>query len=187
MNKVTLQGNAGRDPQVLLTQSGKEIMTFSLATSTSWKGSDGEWQTHTDWHRVTVFKRSTLSWLKTHLKKGSKIYLEGTLSYHEWKDKYGQSRVTSHVIITGQDGKVIVLDPLYLKEELDVDVSHSDDRNRELEERDALIKDFQLSAPDSSVSGSPVSDASAPNLPASDLLISDSNSLSTSTPIGDSQ
>lgn len=106
MNKVILKGNIGRTPRFSLTQKGKEVAKFFLATSMSWKGKDSEWQTHTEWHRITVFKESTIRWLKDILKQGDTIYVEGKLSYHRWTDKYGQARGTPHIMITKHDGRV---------------------------------------------------------------------------------
>lgn len=104
LNKVILKGHIGRPPQFSKTQTGADVGKFFLATSTSWKEEDGEWKTHTEWHRITVFKTSTLKWMKGILKQGDTIYLEGKLSYHCWKDKFEQDRVTPHVMITNREG-----------------------------------------------------------------------------------
>ena len=106
LNKVILQGNIGRAPKVFLTQEGKEIATFSLATSTSWKDKSGEWQKSTNWHRITVFRQSTIGWIKDILKRGDPVYVEGKLSYHRWTDKFGQERATPHVMVTGREGRI---------------------------------------------------------------------------------
>ncbi|HCE95536.1 MAG TPA: hypothetical protein DER04_02055 [Holosporales bacterium] len=106
MNKVILIGNIGRSPQFGLTQDGKEIAKFFLATSTSWKAEDSEWHTHTEWHRITVFKESSIRWMKDVLKQGTTVYVEGKLSYHRWTDQYGQVRATPHIMITKHEGRV---------------------------------------------------------------------------------
>ncbi len=106
LNKIILMGNIGRAPEYAKTQAGKETARFFLATSTSWKAKDGEWHTHTDWHRVSVFKESTVRWMKDVLKQGTTVYIEGKLSYHCWTDKYGQARATPHIMITNRDGKL---------------------------------------------------------------------------------
>lgn len=106
LNKIILKGNIGRSPHFTTTQDNKEVGKFFLATTMSWKSEDGEWQSHTDWHRITVFKPSTLKWMKDVLKRGDMIYVEGKLSYHCWVDKYDQNRVTPHVMVTNRDGVI---------------------------------------------------------------------------------
>ncbi len=106
LNRVILQGNIGRNPKVCLTQEGKEIITFSLATTQNWRDETGEWQSATDWHHIVVFRESTIKWMKNVLRRGDPVYLEGKLSYHQWIDKYGQKRYTPHVVISGRDGRI---------------------------------------------------------------------------------
>ncbi len=106
LNKVILKGNVGRAPKVFLTQEGKKIVSFSLATKISWKDKSGEWQSTTDWHRVTVFRKSTMRWIKDLLKQGDPVRVEGKLTYQQWTDKYGQPRLTPHVVVSGYGGKV---------------------------------------------------------------------------------
>lgn len=102
LNKVLLKGNVGRAPKAFLTQEGKEV----VATKTSWKNECGEWQTATDWHRITVFRESTIHWIKDLLKRGDSVFVEGKLAYQHWTDKYGQSRSTPHVVVSRFGGKV---------------------------------------------------------------------------------
>ena len=106
MNKVTLIGNLGNDPELYLTQDGREIVTFSLATRHSWKDETGEWQSATDWHQVSVFRESTIRWIKDVLKCGHKVYVEGKLTYQHWTDSFGQKRITPYVVITDREGRV---------------------------------------------------------------------------------
>ena len=70
LNIVLLTGNLGKDPEVFMTPTGREIVRFSLATSYTWKDAGGEWHKHTDWHRIVVFRRSTGGWVKDNIKKG---------------------------------------------------------------------------------------------------------------------
>ncbi|MBY0501712.1 MAG: single-stranded DNA-binding protein [Alphaproteobacteria bacterium] len=102
LNKVILKGKVGRAPKIFLTQEGKEVVSFSLATKTSWKDKSGEWQTATDWHQITVFRKSTMRWIK----EGDPVRVGGKLTYQQWADKYGQPRLTSHVVVSGYGGKV---------------------------------------------------------------------------------
>lgn len=108
-NRVILQGNTGRSPKLCLTQEGKEILTFSIATVQSWKDKMGEWQSITDWHHIVIFRESTIKWLQRVLKRGDPVYIEGKLTYHSWIDKYGQKRFSPHVTIAGRDGHVVHL------------------------------------------------------------------------------
>lgn len=106
INKVTLMGNIGRDPQFSLTQEGKELAQFPLATNSSWKDEAGEWQTHTEWHHIVVLRSSTIQWMKDVLKKGDRVYVEGKLTYHSSKDKYNQNRTRARILVLGADSKV---------------------------------------------------------------------------------
>lgn len=106
MNKVILIGNVSRAPTTCLTQKGKEIATFFVATSHSWKDETGEWQSATDWHRVSVFRESTVRWVKDVLKRGDHVSVEGKLTYQKWTDKFGQPRSTPHIVIARTQGKV---------------------------------------------------------------------------------
>ena len=111
LNKVTLSGNVGHTPKLYLTQDGKEMMTFSLATTQCWKACSrkdekSEWQFVTDWHQITVFQESAIQWMKDMLKQGDPVYVEGKLSYPQWKDKYSPSHFTSHIVVTEKDGGV---------------------------------------------------------------------------------
>ena len=106
LNKVILRGNIGRAPEIKVTQKGRQIATFFLATHFSWKDEDSEWQTHTDWHRISVFRESTIGWIKDTLKKGDMVYVEGKLSNHSWIDKFQQKRFTTHVVIEDFHGRI---------------------------------------------------------------------------------
>ena len=111
LNKVILTGKLGRDPHAYFSQEGKEIVTFSLATTQSWKDETGEWHSATDWHRITVFREPTIKWIKDVLKRGHKVYVEGKLTYQQWTDTFGQKRLTPHVVITGREGRVEEIRP----------------------------------------------------------------------------
>ncbi len=98
LNKVTLIGNLGADPEVRSTSGGNRVATFSLATSRSWNSASGEKQEKTEWHRCVVWnsKASTLADIvERYLKKGDKVYVEGRIEYRQWQDNDGQSRSSS--------------------------------------------------------------------------------------------
>jgi single-strand DNA-binding protein len=100
LNKVTLIGNLGADPEVRSTSNGSRVATLSLATSRRWKNQAGEQQEKTEWHRVILWnnKGSTLADLaERYMKKGDKIYVEGSIEYRSWQDREGQTRYTTEI------------------------------------------------------------------------------------------
>ena len=100
LNKVTLIGNLGADPEVRSTSGGNRVATFSLATSRSWTGTTGEKQEKTEWHRCVVWnsKSSQLADIvERYLKKGDKVYVEGRIEYRQWQDKENQTRYSTEI------------------------------------------------------------------------------------------
>lgn len=98
VNKVILIGNLGGDPEVRYTPSGSAVANVVLATSETWRDKQsGELQDRTEWHRVVFFNRLA-EIVGEYLKKGSKIYIEGTLRTRKWQDKNGVDRYTTEII-----------------------------------------------------------------------------------------
>ena len=100
LNKVTLIGNLGADPEVRSTSNGSRVATLSLATSRRWKNQSGEQQEKTEWHRVILWnnKGSSLADLaERYCKKGDKVYVEGSIEYRSWQDREGQTRYTTEI------------------------------------------------------------------------------------------
>jgi len=100
LNKVTLIGNLGNDPEVRSTTGGNRVATFSLATSRSWNDQSGNRQEKTEWHRCVVWntKGSQLADIvEKYVKKGDKIYVEGRIEYRQWQDKEGQTRYSTEI------------------------------------------------------------------------------------------
>ena len=100
LNKVTLIGNLGADPEVRSTSNGSRVATLSLATSRQWKNQAGEKQEKTEWHRVVLWnnKGSTLADIaERYCKKGDKVYVEGSIEYRSWQDREGQTRYTTEI------------------------------------------------------------------------------------------
>ncbi|MDR1691640.1 MAG: single-stranded DNA-binding protein, partial [Rickettsiales bacterium] len=96
INKVILVGNLGMDPEVRHGQDGSKIVTFSIATSDSWKDkTTGEKKDRTEWHRVVIFSQGLADIAEKYLKKGSRIYAEGALRTRKWQDNSGQDRYTT--------------------------------------------------------------------------------------------
>ena len=98
INKVILIGNVGQDPETKYTQDQKAITNISLATSESWKDKNtGEQQERTEWHRVVFFNRLA-EIAGEYLKKGSKVYVEGSIRTRKWQDKDGADRWTTEIV-----------------------------------------------------------------------------------------
>ena len=100
INKVILVGNLGRDPEVRNTQDGREIANLAIATSESWKDKNsGERKEKTEWHRVVIFNEGLVKVAKSYLKKGSKVYIEGSLQTRKWTDKDGQEKYSTEIVL----------------------------------------------------------------------------------------
>jgi single-strand DNA-binding protein len=100
LNKVTLIGNLGNDPEVRSTTGGNRVATFSLATSRSWNDASGTKQEKTEWHRCVVWntKSSQLADIvEKYVKKGDKLYVEGRIEYRQWQDKENQTRYSTEI------------------------------------------------------------------------------------------
>ena len=111
LNKVILIGNVGRDPEVRSTSEGKEIITLSLATSESWKDrATGERKEKTEWHRIVVFNEGLVGIIKNYVKKGSKIYIEGSLQTRKWVDQAGHEKYTTEIVLQNFNANLILLD-----------------------------------------------------------------------------
>ena len=97
INKVILIGNLGRDPETRYMPSGEAVCTFSLATSETWKDkATGERKEATEWHRVVFFGRQA-EIAAQYLRKGSPVYVEGSLRTRKWTDQSGQERYTTEI------------------------------------------------------------------------------------------
>jgi single-strand DNA-binding protein len=109
VNRVILLGHVGKDPEIRSMQNGKEVASFSLATSDYWKDKDGNKQTKTEWHSIVVFG-NLVSVIKAYVKKGSKIYVEGALQTQKWTDNKGIDRYRTDVILQGFNCSLQMLD-----------------------------------------------------------------------------
>ena len=111
INKVTLVGNLGRDPEVRAMQNGDKIVQLSIATSDRWKDkSSGEQRERTEWHRVVIFNDALGKIAEQYLKKGSTVYLEGQLQTRKWTDQQsGQEKYTTEVVLQRYRGELTLL------------------------------------------------------------------------------
>ena len=96
VNKVILVGNLGADPEMRYLPSGEAVANLRVATTDSWKDKDGNKQEATEWHRVSFFGRQA-EVCGQYLKKGSQIYIEGSIRTRKWQDKEGQDRYTTEI------------------------------------------------------------------------------------------
>jgi len=111
LNKVTLIGNLGKDPETHTSQSGKISTKFSLATTESWKDKQtGEWKNKTEWHRVVIWNEGLAKMASNALHKGSKVYVEGQLQTRKWTDNSGQEKYSTEIVLPTFGGVVVILD-----------------------------------------------------------------------------
>jgi single-strand DNA-binding protein len=111
VNKVTLVGNLGRDPEIRAMQNGDKIVQLSIATSDRWKDKNsGEQRERTEWHRVVIFNDALGKIAEQYLKKGSTVYLEGQLQTRKWTDQQsGQEKYTTEVVLQRYRGELTLL------------------------------------------------------------------------------
>ena len=111
VNKITLVGNLGRDPEIRAMQNGDKIVQLSIATSDRWKDKNsGEQRERTEWHRVVIFNDALGKIAEQYLKKGSTVYLEGQLQTRKWTDQQsGQDKYTTEVVLQRYRGELTLL------------------------------------------------------------------------------
>jgi len=111
VNKAILVGNVGQDPELRATQDGRELATFSLATTESWKDKNsGERKDKTEWHRIVVYSQGLVNVIKNYVKKGSKLYIEGQLQTRKWVDNNGIEKYTTEVVLQNFNSSLQMLD-----------------------------------------------------------------------------
>jgi single-strand DNA-binding protein len=97
VNRVILIGNLGKDPEIRSLEGGVKVANFSLATSESYKGKNGEKVEQTEWHNIVLW-RGLAEVAENYLKKGNSIYIEGKIRTRDWTDKDGNKRYTTEII-----------------------------------------------------------------------------------------
>ena len=115
VNKVILVGNLGNDPEVRSLPNGGKVVNLSVATSESWRDKNsGERKERTEWHRVVIFGSGENDGMagiaEKYLKKGSKVYLEGSLQTRKWQDQSGQDKYSTEVVLKPFAGRVELMD-----------------------------------------------------------------------------
>ena len=112
VNKVTLVGNLGRDPEIRAMQNGDKIVQLSIATSDRWKDKNsGEKKEKTEWHRIVIFNEGLVNVVKQYVKKGANVYIEGQLTTRKWKDESsGQDKYSTEIVLQGYNSSLTMLD-----------------------------------------------------------------------------
>ena len=110
VNKVILVGNLGKDPEIRTLNNGEKVANLSLATSEQWRDkASGERKEKTEWHRVVIFNDNIVKVVENYLKKGSTIYVEGSLQTRKWTDQQGVEKYSTEVVIQRFNGQLTML------------------------------------------------------------------------------
>ena len=111
INKVILLGRLGADPEIRVSQDGKKIARFSLATSESWKDkSTNEKKEKTEWHKIVIFSSGLAEISEKYLKKGSLIYIEGQISTRKYTDQSGLEKYITEIVLQGYNCQLTMVD-----------------------------------------------------------------------------
>ncbi|WP_018261323.1 single-stranded DNA-binding protein [Methylobacterium sp. WSM2598] len=111
LNRATLVGHLGKDPETRTTQRGDKVVTLRLATSESWKDkATGDRREATEWHTVVIFNEPLARVAEQYLKKGAKAYVEGQLKTRKWQAQDGSDRYSTEIVIGQYGGTLLLLD-----------------------------------------------------------------------------
>ena len=111
LNKVTIIGNVGKEPEVRSFQNGGRVASFSVATSERWKDKQsGEQKERTEWHRISVLNENLVGVVEKYVRKGTKLYLEGQLETRKWTDKEGAEKYSTEIVLRPYRGELLLLD-----------------------------------------------------------------------------
>jgi single-strand DNA-binding protein len=111
VNKVILVGNLGADPEIRSLNSGDRVANLRVATSETWRDkSSGERKEKTEWHRVVIFNDNLVKVAENYLRKGSKVYIEGSLQTRKWADQSGTEKFSTEVVLQKFRGELTMLD-----------------------------------------------------------------------------
>lgn len=110
VNKVIIIGNLGRDPEVRSFQNGGKVVNLRIATSETWRDKQsGERKERTEWHSVAIFNEGLAKIAEQYLKKGSTVYIEGSLETRKWQDQSGQDKYTTEIVLRPYNGNLTLL------------------------------------------------------------------------------
>lgn len=109
VNFAVLVGNVGQDPEIKATQTGGKVARFRLATSEQWRDkTTGEKRERTEWHTVVVFTDGLVGVVEQYVKKGSRLYIQGTIRTRDWEDDAGIRRFSTEIHLSGFDSKLVL-------------------------------------------------------------------------------
>ena len=112
LNKASIIGHLGKDPEVRSFQNGGRVANLTVATSDSWKDkATGERKQRTEWHRVSIVNPGLVEVAEKYLKKGAKIYIEGRLETRSWTDKDGRERYTTEIVLRPRNVSTTLIHP----------------------------------------------------------------------------
>lgn len=106
VNKVTILGRLGKDPEIRSFQNGGKVVNLSVATSERFKDRDGNQQERTEWHSVAIFNDKLGEIAERYLRKGALVYLEGQLQTRKWQDQAGQDRYSTEIVLRQYRGEL---------------------------------------------------------------------------------
>ena len=110
VNKVILVGNLGKDPEIRTLNSGDRVANLTIATSETWRDkATGERKEKTEWHRVVIFNDNLAKIAEQYLRKGSSVYLEGSLQTRKWTDQQGVEKYSTEVVLQKFNGNLTLL------------------------------------------------------------------------------
>ena len=111
INKVFLIGNLGANTEIRRTQDGRPVCNVNVATSDTWRDKNtGERKEKTEWHRVTIWNEGLCKVAEQYLRKGAKVYIEGSLQTRKWKDNEGNDRYSTEVVLNGYGSVLMMLE-----------------------------------------------------------------------------
>jgi single-strand DNA-binding protein len=126
LNKVSLLGSLGADPEIKSFQNGGRVCNLRLATSERWKDkSTGEQKETTEWHSVSIFSDGLVGVAERYLTKGSKVYIEGQLKTRKWQDASGNDKYSTEIVLNGPKAALILLGSKGEPRQLDASVDPS--------------------------------------------------------------
>jgi len=105
LNRASLIGRLGKDPEVRNTGAGKPVASFSIAMSDKWKDKNGDEKEQTEWHRIVCFREATSRFLEHYVKKGDQVYVEGQIKTRKY-EKDGVTHYNTEIVITDFNGEV---------------------------------------------------------------------------------
>jgi single-strand DNA-binding protein len=110
VNKVILVGNLGRDPEIRTLNSGDRVANLRIATSETWRDkASGERKEKTEWHQVVIFNENIVKVAENYLKKGSTVYIEGSLQTRKWTDQQGVEKYSTEIVLQRFRGELTMI------------------------------------------------------------------------------